>query len=397
MTAGSENVHSSESAAAWREFCGRMAAVGERLLTDEFPHSEDDRAEGYRHLANQLACWLSFAVGYTDAQRPMLFRSSDPTYQWGGPNADQVARRAPITGDGTYRLLGHMGACEEFILQIKTGARQSGGADVALEVPASRLGLGPGDEIDVTLSREEQPGRWLPLHPDASFLHIRDYYFAWQPREPATFVLERTDLPTQPPPRFTVADLSALLDGAAHEIEHSIHFWNRYQINLRARHGVNAFSEPAGVARGVQDVLYSHAFVALSAERAMIASFDAEPDESWDVQLYSRHWYEALEFRYCSTTTNHRLAARDADGRIHVVIAAADPGWPNWLDTQGRAEVLATIRWWHPRTTPQVSYEIVPLSQLNERLPAGISRVDAAARRREIQQRAAHAAWRYRT
>jgi hypothetical protein len=386
-----------ESAAAWREFCDRLATVGERLLADGFPSSEIDRAEGYRHLANQVACWLTFAVGHTDAERPMLFRSSDPIYQWGGPNADQVARRAPISGAGSYRLRGSMGACEEFVLQIKTGATQSGGADVALEISASQLGLGPGDEIDVLLSQQEQSGRWLPLDPEASFLHIRDYYFGWEPREPATFVLERVDMPAQPPPTFTVDDLHGLLDGAAREIEHSIDFWNRYQDTMRGKYGVNAFSEPAAIARGVQDVLYSHAFVALADDQAMVVTFDSDPDESWDFQLYSRHWYEALDFRYRATTTNHRLAARGSDGLVYVVIAANDPGWLNWLDTEDRPEVLATLRWWHPRATPRVSYDIVPVSQLEDRLPADVPRIDAARRTEEIRNRAAHAAWRYRT
>jgi hypothetical protein len=188
-----------------------------------------------------------------------------------------------------------------------------------------------------------------------------------------------------------------LLDGAAREIEHSIDFWNRYQITMRGKHGVNAFSEAAPVPRGVQDVLYSHAFVALADDEVMLVSFDTVPDESWDFQLYSRHWYEALDFRYRATTTNHQLVTRAADGRVHVVIAANDPGWPNWLDTEGRAEVLATLRWWHPHTTPQVSYEIVPVSQLDDRLPADVHRVDATARAEEIHNRAAHAAWRYRT
>jgi hypothetical protein len=385
------------TAAAWRDFCNRMAAVGERLLDDDFPQDEADRAEGYRHLANQVACWLTYAIGHTDPERPMLFRSSDPVYQWGGPNADQVARRAPITGTGSYRLRGSMGSCEEFVLQVKTGSRQSGGADVALEISASQLGLRPGDDIDIALSRDEQPGRWLPLDPDASFLHLRDYYFAWEAGEPATFVLERVDIPTGPPPRFTADALQALLGGAAHEVEHSIDFWNRYQVNLRGKHGVNAFSEPAGVARGVQDVLYSHAFVALARDEAMVVAFDADPEDMWDVQLYARHWYEALDFRHRVTSTNHRDATRSADGRVHVVITATDPGRANWLDTEGRDEVLATIRWWHPRTPPQVSSEVVPLAQVAEHLPADLPRVDPAARGEQIRNRAAHASWRYRT
>ena len=384
-------------AAAWRDFCERMARAGERLLADDFPQAEADRAEGYRHLANQLACWLTFSLGHTDPRRPLLFRSSDPVYQWGGPNADQVARRVPITGAGSYRLRGSMGSCEDFVLQVKTGSRQSGGADVALETSASQLGLRAGDEIDILLSAREQPGRWLPLDPQASFLHLRDYYFSWEQREPATFVLERLDAPEEPPAAFTPEDLRDLLAGAAHEVEHSLDFWNAYQRTLRDRHGLNSFSEPAGVARGVQDVLYSHAFVALGEDEAMVVRFDPGPDDAWDIQLYSRHWYEALDFRYRTTSTNHRQARRDAAGRICVVIAAGDPGWPDWLDTEGRDEVLATIRWWHPAAAARVTSEVLPASELAGRLPPDIPRMDPAARREQIRRRAAHAAWRYRT
>ncbi len=73
----------------WPEFCDRMAKLGEGL-----------EGEGVRHLANQVACWLTYAIGHTDPAHPAFFRSSDLVYQWGGPNADQVARRARISGVG---------------------------------------------------------------------------------------------------------------------------------------------------------------------------------------------------------------------------------------------------------------------------------------------------------
>ena len=144
----------------WREFCDRLAELGEKLEPGGEP------GEGVRHLANQVACWLTYSIGYQDPAHPAFFRSSDPVYQWGGPNADQVARRARIAGDGIYRISGHMGSCEEFVLQVKLGATQSGGAGIALEVAASELGLGPGDDIDIVLSAtkpNDLTGIWLEL------------------------------------------------------------------------------------------------------------------------------------------------------------------------------------------------------------------------------------------
>ena len=89
------------SGAAWREACERLAAMGEEILGEGWPDDEQGRVEGMRHLATQVACWFTYATGYSDPERPAFFRSADPTYAWGGPNVDQVARRAAVDGAGT--------------------------------------------------------------------------------------------------------------------------------------------------------------------------------------------------------------------------------------------------------------------------------------------------------
>ena len=377
-------------AAVWRSFCDRLAVVGDRVLADA-PESQLARAEGVRHVANQVACWLTHAIGHTDPAHPAFFRSSDPVYQWGGPNADQVARRAMIAGDGTYRISGSMGSCEEFILQIKLGATQSGGAGVATEVSASSLGLGPSDAFDLTLSATPQPGKWIELHPDASFVHIRDYYFDWQPAEPATFVIERLDTQGAPRPALDIAGVAAILDSAVTEIEHSIEFWSGYQRRMLGDQSPNVFGEPAPAGRGVLDILYSHAGVCLADDEALVITIHQDDAPMWDIQLYNRPWYEALDFANRVTCLNHRMARVDDDGTVRIAIANRDPAVANWLDTEGRADVLATIRWWRPPTTPRVEQAVVPLGSLD--LPL----VDATERRDDIRRRNAHIAWRYRT
>lgn len=382
----------------WRDYCERIAAVGDRILDDDFPQDAADRAEGVRHLATQVACWLTYATGYSDPERPAFFRSSDPVFLWGGPNVDQVARRARIEGDGVYRVSGRMGACEEFVLQVKLGATQSGGADVATEISASQLGLGPGDDFEIVFSAEPQPGKWFALDPDASFVHVRDYYFDWQPREPATFVIERLDTQGTSAALPGPERVAAMLDDAAREVEHSLVFWRDYQVRMRAAaEDVNRFGEPAFIGRGVRDIQYSHAFVVVGSDDALVVELDPADATLWDVMLYNRTWYEALDFATRVTSLNHRQVAVDADGRVRIVIAAFDPGVANWLDTQSRAEVLATIRWFRPPATPTVRAALVPRARLDDLLPSGTTRFDADARREQIRARAAHTAWRYRT
>jgi len=382
---------------AWRAFCGRLAAAGDRILADDFPASDADRAEGYRHLASQVACWLTYAIGHTDPAHPAFFRSSDLIYLWGGPNADQVARRAMISGEGTYRVSGNMGSCEDFVLQVKLGRTQSGGADVSSELYASALGLHPGDDFEILLSQAPQPGRWMALDPDAAFVHVRDYYFDWQARQPATFVIERLDTQGTAAPPASPDRVAQMLDEAAHEVEHSIVFWKDYQERLRAGQTINAFGPPAYVPRGVQDIVYSHAFVSLSEGDALVVELDAAAAELWDIGLYNRAWYEALDYASRVTTLNHRMTHIDGDGKARITIAATDPGVTNWLDTTGRSEVMATIRWWRPPVMPTLRADVVPLAQLGAVLPTGTPAVDAPARQEQIRRRAAHTAWRYRT
>jgi hypothetical protein len=372
---------------AWRSFCDRLAAVGERILAVDFPASPAARAEGVRHIANQVACWLTYGLGHADPVHPAFFRSSDLIYMWGGPNADQVARRAAIDGTGTYRVSGSMGSCEDFVLQVKLGAVQTGGADVATEVYASKLGLKPGDDFALVLSPNE--GADVNLPPDATFVHVRDYYFDWQPREPATFTIERLDQPGVPTPPVMAENVAATLDVAASQVEHSIVFWMEYQERLRKQQEMNVFGTPAYVGRGVQDIMYSHSFVSLADDEALVVELGVGRVELWGVQLYNRAWYEPLDYAHRVASRNHRQVEVDSDGLVRLVLCGTDPGHANWLDTEGRDEVLCTIRWFRPSSTPTVRTERAPLVKTTV--------VDSEARKREIAARAAHAGWRYRT
>jgi hypothetical protein len=379
----------SAPAETWRAFCERMAALGP-VVEAEAPTPEA-AAEGIHHLANQVACWLTYAIGSSDPQRPTFFRSSDPVYEWGGPNADQVARRAAISGDSTYRISGCMGGCEEFVLQIKRGAAQSGGAGIATEVSASVLGLGPGDDIDIVLGGPERPGLWLPLPDDAAFVHVRDYYFDWEATDPATFVIERLG-EVAPRPTRTEAHVALMLDAAASEIEHSIAFWSGYQTRMLDGLAPNRFTEPGGAAGGVQEIVYSHAGVTLAPDEALVIGVDPAGAPLWDLQLYNRPWYEALDAGGRTTSTNHRMAVADAGGRIQVVVSATDPGSPNWLDTEGRDDVLVTLRWWRADRTPVVAAEVRDLAEV-----PGAGLVGPDEREQQRRRRLSHVNRRYRT
>jgi hypothetical protein len=376
---------------AWRQFCARLAAVGDQLLEPGFPASPQDRAEGFRHLANQVACWMTYAVGSSDAKSPLLFRHNDLVYRWGGPNIDQNSRRTVISGQHKYRLSGSMGSCEEFAIQVKHGEMHTGDAGVTGTLWASELGLTAGDTFVITISADPADEPTLLINPTAKLLHVRDYYYQWATAEPAAFVLERTDQSGEPPAPLTPDRVSEMLEIAATQVETSISYWRDYQEQLRSESGVNAFSPPGLVAEGVADMFYAHAFIRLEPDEAFVVTVSPVEAAHWNLQLYNRGWYESLDFANRLTHTNEALVETRPDGTADLVISAVDPGVANWLDTEGRAELMATSRWTRPASTPSIDARVVRL----EDLPAPTVTPDQ--RRAQIDSRRAHVAWRYHT
>ncbi len=385
---------------AWREFCDRLARVGEEMLGPEFPGTDRDRAEGYRHLANQVVAWLSWEIGYPHATHPAFFRQNDQVVRWGGPNVDQVTRRARVSGDGIYELTGTMGACEEFILTVKDGDMHMERYGILSETLASELGIGPGDDFSITLSASEPEGdvtSWVRLHPDARMLNLREYYFEWQPRAPALVTIERLDTAGTAPPVLTPERVGEMLDEAATIVERSIGYWNDYLRAAKAELPPNTMGAPRHNPGGSSRIHYSFGFFELEPGQALVLEAGPPDARFWDVQLYTMGWFEPFDYANHTTSLNHTQTVLSSDGRFRAVVAATDPGVPNWLDTEGRAEGMITHRWIDTRAEPTIEARLVDVDDLRAVLPPDTPTVDASTRRAEIRARQRHVAWRYRT
>ena len=382
---------------AWRDLCDRLAHVGEQILGPEFPASPRARAEGYRHLANQVVAWLGWAIGYPDADFPAFFRQNDLVVRWGGPNVDQVTRRARIDAGGTYRVAGNMGTCEDFILTVKDGDMHMDRYGILREVLASELGVGPGDEFAITLSADRAPDPWVPLDPAATMLNLREYYFEWQPRAPALVTIQRTDTLGTAPSPLTAARLAHMFDDAAQMIERSIVYWNDYLRSAKAELGANTMGPARHSAGGSSRIGYSFGFFELGPDEALVIEADPAGARFWDIQLYTMGWFEPFDYANRTTSLNHTQGRLSDDGRFRAVLAHDDPGVPNWLDTEGRPEGMVTHRWIDGPEAPAIAARVVPFDEVAATLPRGTPSVGPDDRRKEIMRRQAHIAWRYRT
>ena len=76
-------------------------------------------------------------------------------------------------------------------------------------------------------------------------------------------------------------------------------------------------------------------------------------------------WGETVDRRERPASVNRSNAVRRADGRVRVVVAHADPGVPNWLDTACHPEGSIALRWFlSTAPLPEADTRVVPLDQI---------------------------------
>jgi hypothetical protein len=386
----------SAEAVAWREFCRRLEALGERILGDGFPNGPADRPEGIAHLADQVACWLGWAIGHGDTTAPFFHRSNDLVTQWGGPNQDNAYRHARIDPARRYRIRGRMHACEDFVLTLRAGFMHMPTWGTKAALTASERGIGRGDSFELLLGGDGSEPGWIQIPDGVTTVSVREYYLDWAAEEPALFAIEcLDDVPA--PGRLTGPQVAEQLDHALAQVEHSLVHWNEYLREHRAKGSDNEFALPMKVAKGLDAARYAFCFFSLEPDEALYVETDVPDARYWGLQLATLGWFEQVDPVHRITSLNQRQLRVNADGRVRVALAHEDPGVPNWLDTGGHREGLLTFRWFWPRSDPSPRTRVVKQRELSRLWPAGTPVIDAEARRRELRARQEHLAWRFRT
>jgi hypothetical protein len=352
-----------EPGEAWSQFCRALENAGQVVLADAAPRTRLDQAEGFRYLSRLTREMLYSCLDNADPDFPRLHELD--LVKMGADNPDNVYLSATIRGDRDYRITGHRGTISYFSIGSKANRYAKDGTMASTgELTDADLVVEPDGSVEIVASAVRQSRNWLPLAPDSTGLVVRQTYLCRASEEPGSWRIERIDGPGEPP-EFTPEMLATGLRRAALGVHGTAATFARWTELFMTRpnelpdFGQEMFQR----AGGDPEIFYLHGYWTLGPGEAWLIETEVPDCPYWNFQL-DNWWMESLDHRRRITVNKH-TAKLSADGRLRLVVAARDPGVPNWIDTCGHDRGTALLRWLGAATHPLPSCRVVPIESLS--------------------------------
>jgi hypothetical protein len=384
------------SGAAWRAWCERLAALGDRILAADFPDDPRARAEGFRALTRLLVYATQMEMEAGDPRFPVFYRYEDPRTPWGGPNPDNVYHRATIDPTATYRVTADVRGVRQALFSLHEGDMQLGEYGVYSERSLDALAVGADGRLELVLSPDPQPGNWIPMHRAARLFMIRVYAADWERDATPGWGIVRAGAEGVPPPPLEPAAVERALDRAATWVEKSVVFWNGYLTKAAERLPPNVAAPARSAPGGADHLLYGSCMWQLAPGEALVIECRDPAADYLGFTIHTLAWFESGDFASRQTSLNGAQLHVDADGGFRLVLAHSDPGVPNWIDTEQRPRGMLTYRLIRPQGDLAPRAHVVHLGELAAALPADHPRTSPAERAAALARRRAALWGRYR-
>ncbi len=367
-----EPVMTSVSERAFLSLLDQLREAASVVTGPKGAQSERERAEGFRYLTRVLRSSLEMHLESDDPLRPQLTRMLSPTKKFLGDNPDTDYDYVALDPREQYVIRGRKTDVTYLGFCVYSRAEE-GGIEVGSNLSDAELELGDDGSFEIHLSAERPAGakHWLELPERAYAMLVRQYFFDRQRETRAPFTIERVPADMPAPGPLTEAELAEkfarvgqyVIDTADLSASLSVFALMNPVTDARMRKGgevVDGEVDAERMARNeallesidpsvilghmpTPDIDYTGASFELADDEAVIVTGTAPRARYWSVQVFNR-WLESPDYRFRRVSLNSAQVALDADRTFRIVIAARDPGVPNWLDTAGLAAGQIALR-----------------------------------------------------
>ena len=373
---------------AWDDFCDTLKAAGS-IVARETPDGDPlDRVEGFRYLTRMIMMASARVVECrTPGPTPQPIRLIPPPLRGGqgvqSPNQDHIVQ--PVDARFRYRVTGTLGSAYTHLSAWSPPIPADVGAfGVGLDAENHLASFNPNmaltphsfvlaelaaadGTVDFVLSVDD-PGDgevWFPVTPLTRELMGRVVYEdrgAQSPPRLEIRCLDQHPRPATPEPD----DMSVRLAVAAQLVLGLLSDYGGWTRDLLTRQNQLEFTREwyERIGGSPDDRHFEFGYWRLQPGTALVVEFAEPRCQHWNFQLCN-HWMENLaDYARGRGYVDSHSAHREPDGRVVIVVAAADPGVANWVDPGGRDHGVMGLRFVQPATPPDVSSRLVPLEDL---------------------------------
>ncbi len=338
------------TSAAFRELMDLVRGADAAFLAGERAVDPLSALEGYRYLTEVLAVALDCYL-WADPDRPTIVPIVGPTRKFGGDNADAFYHFAPLRPGRVYRVRGRRGDACYLSLTVYGGPTDGRWSTRIVGTLNDRsIAFAPDGSFAMTLGGPPQPRDWIGLDADSVCVVTRDYLIDPMRGRQATWAIEALEPP--PPPRLTDDDLARRFRAAANFLRELLAITPLPLDPAR----LNSIDEPYPVPQqtygwAAGDAAYAMGSFRLAPDEALVITGTSPPCAFWNMCLWNP-FMQTYDYRYERVTLNGGQTVHEPDGSWRIVVAARDPGVPNWVSTADHPTGRIWFRWFLPERLP---------------------------------------------
>lgn len=372
---------------AWAKCMSELAAAGDRLAAMMEQRGETDRGtDAYVAMLGVVMDAYLNRVS-VDARHPVFVPCTGYYQRLGTPNPDTIYRRAPIDEAGIYRLTGERGTAAEVTLMAFQEPSMKSFAPFDL----TQVARAPSAAFDMIYSAtrpEGYTGDWLPLEPGTAALWLRAVSDRWGEESEPRIAITRLDGTSRQ--RMVPQALEQTLVTLAARAERTLEYGVRHADELAKAGFINRLKEiDYSQAGGMPLQSYHEGLFQLDADEALLVEAKMPQNRHLFSWALTDRMFVTLDWTNAHCSLNRAQAQIDTDGVLRVLVAAKDPGSPNWLETCGYRSGVLQCRSSGSATAPQIHARVVPLASAFDHLPAGTRRISPEQRQEQLRQRQA--------